>query len=226
MLAVFARCVACALVLISTGCTALAPRGHSADATVEGLLDDPAFRKENLPIRTLTIAILADRRLSEEVVRQALEDASRDLVMQVGVAIEVVGWRTEPLPNRDSAAVFRRLRTLCTRLPAHDIAIGITLEEGGDEEWEGDKRIIGRANHLFHSIHLRALGRHVIIHEIGHLLLGPLVNHSPTGVMHERASTPFFSVRDRALILQRKWGDFGACRASDPHRLSALSPMP
>lgn len=216
MRAMCARCVVYALVLLIAGCAAFTSRDPLADTTVEHMMSDPAFQRENLPIRTLRVAILADERFSEETVRQIFNDVSRDLVMQVGIALEVVGWRVEQLPNKDSAAVFRRLRRHCPRFPSHDIVIGITIDEAGTEEWDGDRHIIGRANHLFRSIHLRALGRHVIIHEIGHLLLGPLVDHSPTGVMHKHAIVPFFSRRDRARILQRKWDDLRACGTQDP----------
>lgn len=209
----------CVLALFCGGCTSLSPTNHFSDKTVEDFLDNPAFRAQNLPMRTLKIAVLADPRLSEETVRRAFADASHDLSMQVGIAIKIVWWGTETLPNNDSSAVFRRLRALCPRVPAHEIAIGITLEEAGQEEWVGDMRIIGRANHLFHSIHLRSLRRHVILHEIGHLLLGPLAGHSQVGVMHERAVTPFFSLRDRSLVLERKWGDLSACWSPAP-RLS------
>lgn len=179
------------------------------------MLGNEQFKKENLPIRTVRIAVIADTTYDEWFVREMFFQASTSLENQVGIRLEIVHFAHGKLPHRSVNKTFMMLAHKCIRLPVHDITIGITYIPPAEDDMNMEMPSkIGVANHLLGNIHLRGLYPTLIVHEVGHLLLGH-TGHSLAGVMFTPAQNIYFTITDRRIILSRKRAILRPCTTFD-----------
>lgn len=175
--------------------------------SVETMLSRPDFRSDNLPIRTLRVAVIANEWVGRDFTVATFRDASELLYSQVGIRLEVVLFTDEPkfgtrsfLPIHHVLRVFRRTHR------DFDFIVGVSLTYDNNERpcFFGTC-YVGMVDDG-RNIALLTLSRTVIVHEIGHLFLG--IGHSPAGIMRPMSEGDYFSVKDREIILENKWKEF------------------
>lgn len=176
-----------------------------SNETVEGLLEEKVFQRENLPIRVLFVAIIVDADGSDDRVHAVIEESSALLVRQVGIRLEVVVYR-EKLHARTIKESHRFLRKFRTEHPDFDIIAAVSRNGSDDPDECPNKRFCRIASiSEERNIAMLDLYAAIFIHEIGH---GFGAFHSQSGVMMEYPTTPYFSPADREIVLRHKWKVF------------------
>lgn len=192
--------VFCALFLVS--CTSLGTK----EKTVEDQVNNPQFRSENLPIRTLKVAVIANEWVGDDFVLVTFRQASDLFEKQAGIRFAVTLYNGSEWNTRSFFPIHLALREFRSVHRDYDIIIGISLAFSNDDRpcFFGSCYVgmidDGR------NIALLTLSRQVVLHEVGHAFLG--IWHSSSGVMKHVPESEYFSVSNRKKILREKWKDF------------------
>lgn len=193
------------------GCGSVPRNTGDADQTVERLLNDPKFQSENLPIRTVDVAVFADTFLGEEDARRAVEAASQLLEQQVGIRLRVTYLETVAWQKRDTNTVLDHELEHLLRGNDFDLAIGFTYSFSARDleckETSADSTCIVGRTVDWRYIHVRVTDPAILAHEVGHAFLR-VCGHSPTGLMRSVVTSQYLSLMDRAAMLKNKQMNF------------------
>lgn len=174
--------------------------------SVRTLIDDPKFRAENQPVRTLRVAVLMNDASLEHFARGVFQDASDHFEQQVGIRLQVTFHRGPAWETRSFFPIHSTLREFRAEHPEYDLVFGVALTHDNDERpCLFGSCFIGMIDDG-RNIALLTLSRQVILHEIGHAFLG--IWHSPSGIMLPVPEGEYFTVANREEILRNKWQDF------------------
>ena len=188
-----------ALVLALSGCAIL------SNETVERLLEEKVFQRENLPTRVVSVAIVVDADISDDNVHAVVEESSALLMRQVGIRLEAVIYR-EKLHARTIKELHQFLRKFRAEHPDFDFIAAVSRNGSDDPDECPNKRLCRIASIAEdRNIAMLDLYAKVLIHEIGH---GFGAFHSQSGVMMAYPTTVFFSPADRETVLRHKWKVF------------------
>ncbi len=188
-------------------------------ASVRGHLDDPGFRSDNLPARTLRVLVASDGSYSRQQIERVLFEGSDLLDKQAGIRIHPVEWIGIGWEKREMVSMLVTLKNACEGYE-FDMAIGFTSRTPVEflvynllGDWEG---CIDDTWRRF--IVLKSTDTRTLLHEIGH---GFIFNetHSAYGLMKTLSFRllPFVPIKfdslyltmdNRAEVLRNKWRDF------------------
>jgi hypothetical protein len=200
-------------VILALGCAT--PSGspkEGDDLTVESMLADPEFQRQNLPIRTLNVVALSSEDYSETEMRESVEAASQSLREQVGVELKVVRYIQRKWPTKTFLGVHSELARIRRQHPDADIVIGYFRYDRYEDACDKEKNlcIIGMTVEA-RNIAMTTSDYDVLVHEFGHVLM-PFEPHAPRGVMTAIKSDPnhsrYFTVGNRRVILYNKRREF------------------
>ncbi len=197
------------LVLFLSSCTLL---GVVTEKTVEHRLANPAFQQENLPLRTLRVAVLTESIGEDAQLSTAFTDASALLEQQVGIRLDIKIFHDLPWRGRSLFAIHRQVEQFRETHQEFDIVVGVALTFNNSEAWcwhneeKGFDECIGGMVKEARNIALHTILSVLIAHEFGHTFLG--IWHSKGGLMESFPVDKYFLESDRKRVLQNKWKDF------------------
>jgi hypothetical protein len=190
--------------------------------TVKDLIRDPNFKKENLPIRTLSLAIATDKSYDDKQILKCVEETSDLIEIQVGINLEVaaimpISWKGKK--NIEDMLIFLKTTAKIWEVPFDfDVVIGFAAfrEEEKDNPYP-DKGITDTSD-ASRFIIIRTLAANALAHEIFHAVTKS-PRHSRGGIMKSwfletKAGEPirdedyYLLPEDRERILENKWRKF------------------
>ncbi len=186
--------------------------------TVKCFLNDADFQKENLPIRTLYLAIATDGSCSDEKIMKLIKNSSDLMKIQTGIELKIkaimpIAWTNQ----KTIEEMLYFLKAAAEKWTFDfDMAIGITaLPESENDTCMG----ITNTSNTSRIVIIRSLQSNILMHEIFHSI-NMSARHSGGGLMKSwlllevnpdelpRDEDIYLSPEDRKTILQNKWRRF------------------
>jgi hypothetical protein len=150
------------LLIILTGCQA---------GTVKPFLNNPEFKAENEPIRTLRILIVTDGTYRKEETEKLISKCSRIMDDQVGIRLQIVGSQEIKWDFRsDSTRMLAKIFAETWEKSDHfDLAVAVAYY---DERTDPHLKNIGRIDSIFwRYIVVKEPEPNLFLHELIHAFL-------------------------------------------------------
>ncbi len=181
--------------------------------TVKPFIDQPEFKTENEPVRTLRVLVLSDGLYRKDEIEKLFSKCSRVMEVQVGMRLEIIDsqqieWDAE---RNDSTRMLTKIATETWEKTDHfDIAVAIAHF---DERSEPHKLIIGRIDGVFwRYVVVKEPEPNLLLHEIFHAFL-PGKEHAKEWLMQPvrplyGSEWYWLTSEERKEVLGNKWRDF------------------
>jgi tetratricopeptide (TPR) repeat protein len=184
-----------------------------AAGSVKPLLNDPDFKAENQPIRTVRILLITDDSYRRDEIVKFVSKCSNLVEIQVGVRLEIVDWYQIQWENELNDAFKMHIRIAADtwgKRNTFDIAVAPIHF---DHRAEGNKLRVGAIDTFFwRYILVRELNPNILLHELFHGFLLQ-TGHSDDWIM--KSERPpyghewyWLTPEDRRGVLRNKWRDF------------------
>ncbi|MDO8521182.1 MAG: hypothetical protein Q7S52_03640 [bacterium] len=200
------RCLRWGIIFTTLFCVGCASLSGVKEKTVEDRLNDPQFREENLPIRTLRVAVIVSGFESDEHVRGAFSRASEIFETQTGIRFAVTIYREPEWKTHSFFQIHPVLREFRKTHLEYDIIVGASLRFPRKDQWCFLGTCYDGMIDDGRNIAILQLVPTTIVHEVGHAFLG--IWHSTSGIMTPSVESAYFTHGDRKKILRRKWKSF------------------
>ena len=140
--------------------------------SVKPLLNQPEFKAENEPVRTLRILLVTDNSYRNDEIETFLSKCSNLIEVQVGVRLEIVHWLQIRWDNEQSDINKMMIRVAAdtwSLRDTFDIAVALVYFH---HRVEGAKMRLGGIDTIFwRYIFVKELDPNVLLHEIFHAFL-------------------------------------------------------
>jgi hypothetical protein len=190
--------------------------------TVKFQLNDQAFQAENLPFRTLSVAVISKESWAREDIETLINNVSDLMAAQVGIRLRIDKWISHPVPSFTPTEGVRNVAEVIGKEHEHyDLVVGFSshsvishlIELTTGFVWLG---AIDDSYRKF--IIIKYLDERILMHEICHAFVFKK-SHSISGVLTAAMikiplvpalfnSPKYVSKGDRMEILRNKWRDF------------------
>jgi len=183
--------------------------------TVKPFIGNPDFQKENLPVRTLLLAIVTDESYSNEQILKRIKESSDLMEIQTGIKLEVTNIARVIWKNKKIDDMRDILKTAAEKWTfAFDIAVGLTAFP----ESKTDSTMGSTDTATYRFIIIGSLQSNILAHEIFHAI-AMSARHSNGGIMKSwsletapnepiRDEDYYLLPEDRETILKNKWRNF------------------
>ena len=192
-----------------------------AAGSVKPLLEQPEFKAENQPIRTLRVLLVSDDTYRKDEIEKWISTCSNLVEVQVGIRLEIVGWQRVTW-DQELSDIFRtHIRMAAdtwTGRENFDIAVAPVHFV---HRLAGSTLLLGAVDTFFwRYIFVRELDPNIFIHELFHAFLLS-TNHSDDWVMKAERSPYgaewYWLTPDlRRVVLRNKWRDFNVMAVTGP----------
>jgi hypothetical protein len=186
-----------------------------AAGSVKPLLDQPEFKAENQPVRTLRVLLITDDSYRKDEIEKWMARCSDLVEVQVGIRLEIVGWQRitwEKELNDIFRTHIRMAAETWTGRETFDVAVAPVRFV---HRMGGGKLLLGAVDAFFwRYIFVREPDPNILLHELFHAFL-LVTDHSDDWVMRAERS-PYgvewywLTPEQRKVILRNKWRDFNA----------------
>ena len=181
--------------------------------SVKPLLNRPAFKAENEPIRTLRILLITDNSIRKEEIEKFISKCSSLVEMQVGIRLEIVDWRQIRWEDELDDIIKMEIRIATDTWSERDkFDIAVTFVHFV-YNIAGGRLPLGATDTFFwRYLFVKELDPYILLHELFHAFLLHR-RHSEEWVM--RSGRPAYgnewywlAPKDRKGVLRNKWRDF------------------
>ncbi|MDH5203079.1 MAG: hypothetical protein OEZ31_09900 [Nitrospirota bacterium] len=207
--------------------------GCGSVGTIKSQINDLTFQQENLPVRTIRVAIANDNSREEQEINALLQEASNSLREQVGIELNRVMTKPIKWSTRTPEGMVEDMRKNFSTLEKRqfDIAIASVTYTASDKGlqllglilpipvWDG---CIDSTYRRY--IVIKKLDKNILLHEIFHSLIFS-EDHDTGGVMHAVQIqivpgvplniTEYLTPEDRKESLKNKWRNFNQIARSN-----------
>jgi len=184
-----------------------------AAGSVKPLLDQPDFKAENQPIRTLRILLITDDSYRKDEIEKWISRCSNLLEVQVGIRLEIGDWYRITW-EKELSDIFRtHIRIAAdswSKRETFDVAVAPVYFV---HRIDGRKLLLGAVDTFFwRYIFVKELDPNILIHELFHAFLLS-ADHSDDWIMRAERS-PYgiewywLTSEQRKEVLRNKWRDF------------------
>jgi len=184
-----------------------------AAGSVKPLLEQPDFKADNQPIRTLRILLVTDDSYRKDEIEKWISTCSNLVEVQVGIRLEIVDWYRITW-EKELGNIFRTHSRIAadtwSRRDTFDVAVAPVYFV---HRVDGTKLLLGAVDTFFwRYIFVRDLDPNILIHELFHAFLLS-AGHSEDWIMKAERS-PYgiewywLTPEQRKEVLRNKWRDF------------------
>lgn len=184
--------------------------------TVKDFINNPDFQKENLPIRTLSLAIATDGSFNDKEIMKCIKESSDMTEIQTGIKLEAtnivpISWKNQK-SIEDMLAFLKATAKKWTF--AFDKAVGFAaLPKSKNDPYPAMG--LTDTSDTSRFIVIRTLQSNALTHEIFHAIIMS-AHHSNGGIMKSwflesppnepiRDEDYYLLPEDRKIVLQNKW---------------------